>query len=46
MSAAERSELAGCRRGRAPREERLAAKEAARVREHTEAAARLKRKYG
>jgi hypothetical protein len=46
VSAPERSGLAGCRRGRVPREERLAAREAARVREHAEAAARLKRKYG
>jgi hypothetical protein len=42
----DRADLPGCRRGRPPREERLADREAARVREHAEAAARLKRKYG
>jgi hypothetical protein len=45
MNPREQTGLVGCRR-RAPREQRLAAREAARVREHAEAAARLKRKYG
>ena len=38
--------LPGCRRRPAALPQRLAAKEAARVREHTDAAARLSRKYG
>ena len=40
------AELNGCRRGRIPREERLAMREADRVRLHREAAERLQRRYG
>jgi hypothetical protein len=38
--------LPGCRQGRTPLAERLAAKEADRVRLHREAAERLQRRHG